>query len=107
MKQRIKNYLLRSIVKVIIPDDIIRVKNNQVYLGSQVITEQEKKTLQAEAKALESMRLWSIMNESIKQLCYEKGWRDSTTLEQLNISKSMYSVLETQRSIVERILTMV
>jgi len=103
MKQKIKNYFLRNIVKVIIPEDIIREIKGNLYLGKDIITEEEKRSLNAEAKAIQSMRLWSIINESIKQLCFERGWRDSSTIEHLNTAKSMYSVLDVQNSIVDRL----
>ena len=94
---------MSKVARVIIPEDVIREMKGKLYLGSKELEEVEKKSLQQEAKALESMRLWSILNESIKQLCFERGWRDSTTIEHLNVAKSMYSVLEVQRSIVQKI----
>ena len=81
--------------------------NGKTYLGGVVLGETELRSLQAEAKALKSMRIWSIINESVKQLVYERGWRDSTNIEHLNTAKAMYSVLETQSSIVSKILGMV
>ena len=104
MKQRLLNWLLKTVVKVVSPDDVIRVANGKTYLGGVVVSDTELRALQAEAKALRSMRIWSIMNESVKQLVYERGWRDSTTIEHLNTAKAMYSVLETQESIVKVLL---
>lgn len=107
MKQRIINYLLRNFARVIIPDDVISdVKDpktgaSSIYLGSQKITDAEVRSLVAEAKALESMRLWSIINETIRQRAFEKGWNSSTTMEQLNTAKTMYHVLDVQNSIVK------
>lgn len=107
MKQRFINYVLRYIVKVVIPNDVIYESKGKVFLGKDEITEQEKRSLNAEAKALESMRLWSILNETIKQLSYERGWRDSVNMEQLNTAKIMYHVLHTQQSIVKKFKDMV
>jgi hypothetical protein len=104
MKQRIVNWLLRTVVRVTSPRDIIRISGGKTYLGGALIDETELRSLQAEAKALQSMRIWSIINESVKQLVYERGWRDSTTIEHLNTAKAMYSVLETQESIVKVLL---
>ena len=101
MKQRIFNFLLRNVVRIVIPQDIIREKNGILYLGNVRVTDQEMQGLQAEAKSIESMRIWSIMNESIKQLAYERGWRDSSTIEHLNTAKTQVSVLETQDSIIK------
>lgn len=104
MKQRIINLLLRKVVRVVIPEDVLSVsKGGKVMVGGIELSKTEKMALQAEAKALESMRLWSIINETIKQMAYEKGWRDSTTMEHLNTAKTMYSVLETQKSVVDKL----
>ena len=101
MKQRITNWLLKNVVRVSIPQDIIRqTKTGVILLGNTEITIEELRSLQAEAKALINMRIWSIINESIKQLVYERGWKDSTTIEQLNTAKAQFSVLETQASII-------
>lgn len=79
----------------------MRESKGVVYLGNEAITAEELKTLISEAKALESMRLWGILNETIKQKAFERGWKNSTTLEHLNIAKAEYAVLETQASIVD------
>jgi len=100
MKQRIINWLFKNVVRVVIPQDVIRENKGKIYLGGVEVKDTELRSLQAEAKALESMRIWSIMNESIKQSAYERGWRDSTTIEHLNTAKTQVSVLETQDSII-------
>jgi len=101
MKQRIINYLLSRVVRVLIPQDVIRDAKGILYLGKEKITDQELKVLQAEAKALKSMRLWSILNETAKQIVYDRGWKESTTMEHLNTAKTMYSILEFQQSVVD------
>jgi len=104
MRQYLINKLLSNVVRVITPQDIVRVdKRGIVYLGGKELTTDEKRSLQAESKALVNMRIWSIINESVKQLCYERGWRDSENIEHLNIAKAMYSVLDTQASILAKI----
>ena len=57
--------------------------------------------MQAEAKVFKSMRLWSILNETAKQIVYDRGWKESTTMEHLNTAKTMYSILEFQQSVVD------
>lgn len=100
MKQRLVNWLLKHVVRVVIPNDVIRESKGKIFLGGIELDDTELRSLQAEAKAIENMRIWSIMNESIKQSAYERGWRDSTTIEHLNTAKTQVSVLETQASII-------
>jgi len=100
--QKLRNFLLRHTLGAIVSSDVIReTKEGAIFLGSVKITEAEKAQLLAEAKAIEGMRLWHIMNETTKQLVLEKGWNTSTTLEHLNTAKTMYHTLDLQSSIIK------
>jgi len=104
LKQRIINYLFRNVVKVVLPEDVIVETNSGLYLGKSKLTEIELRSLQSEAKAIQSTRLWSILNETVKQRAYEKGWRDSTSIEHLNTAKTMGYVLDLQASIINKFI---
>lgn len=100
MKQRIINWFLSKVVTVTIPQDVIRESKGVLYLGGQKVNDLEQRNLVSEVKALEKMRIWSILNETIKQLAYEKGWKNCRTIEELNTAKTEYHVLEVQQSII-------
>ncbi len=100
MKQRLINWFFGRIIKVTNPNDVIRQDAGKIYLGTKMITEQERKSLISEIKALENMRIWSIINETVKQAAFERGWKNSTTIEELNIAKTEYRTLEVQQSII-------
>lgn len=106
MKQRLTNFFLRTVIKSVVPNDVIRDIKGIMYLGDKSMTREEMLSLQAEAKALEGMRLWSIINESVKRIAFERGWRDSTTIEHLNTAKTMYNALDLQSSIIAKIKKM-
>jgi hypothetical protein len=101
MRQKLINFCLSKILKFIVPNDVIRDIKGKLYLGNEEITSQELKALQEEIKALKMMRVWSILTETPKQIAYERGWRDSTTMEHLNTAKTMFSVIQLQESIVD------
>ena len=101
MKQRIINYLFKHLIGGVTPQDVIRSDKGTLYLGEEAITGMELGTLIEEAKTLERMRLWSILNSTIKQKAFEKGWKNSITMEQLNVAKAEYAVLDTQASIIK------
>lgn len=101
MKQKLKNYLLGRFLRVIIPNDIITDRKGTLFLGETKMTDIELNSLQSEIKALDSMRIWSILNETIKQQVFEKGWNTSTTTEHLNTAKTMYYTLDLQKSIID------
>ena len=99
-KQRIKNYFLKKIIKIV-PEDIISDNKGTLIIGSEKISNQELQSLISEVKALESMRIWSIINETVKQRAYEVGWTKSTSIEELNTAKAMFYILDLQESIIK------
>lgn len=103
MKQKLINWVLSSVVRVVTPQNVIRDIGGVLYLGKNKVTKEELTSLKAEANALDSMRLWLIINESIKQTAYERGWRDSKTMDEVNAGKIQYNVLSTQQSIINTI----
>ena len=103
MKQRIKNWLLQSMLGAVIVTDVATEDKGTLVLGGKIATIDELRSIVEEVKALESMRLWSILNETPKQKALERGWNKSTTLEELNTAKTMYSTLELQQSIIKLI----
>lgn len=92
---------MNRVVRVLIPTDVLRDIKGTLYLGKEKVTDQELRVLQAEAKALKSMRLWSILTETPKQIVFDRGWKESITMEHLNTAKTMYSVIEFQQSVVD------
>ena len=101
-RQFLIRLFLSKVIRVSIPEDVLSQdkRTKEIRVGGKKLTDIEIRSLCSEAKALENMRIWSIINESIKQQCYERGWRDSTTIDHLNTAKIMYNVLDTQNSIV-------
>ena len=103
MKQRIKNWLLKNLLGAVVITDVATEANGKLLLGGKEVTDIEVNSLIAEAKALESMRVWQILNETPKQKAFERGWLKSTTLDELNTGKTMYATLELQQSLIRLI----
>lgn len=103
MRQRIKNWLLRHSLGAVAINDIASESKGILKLGGQAITEAEIRSLVSEVKAIESTRMWHILNETIKQKAFERGWLKSTTMEELNTAKTMFSTLELQSSLLKLI----
>ncbi len=100
MKQALINWFFGKIISVTNPHDIIRKDKGNIYLGGKIITKPEHDSLISEIKALEKMRVWSIINETVKQAAFERGWKNSKTIEELNCAKVEYRTLEVQQSII-------
>jgi len=100
MRQRIINWFLGRIFNVTNHFDVIRESKGVIYLGNKPLSKIEHDNLISEIKALENMRIWSILNETVKQAAFERGWKNSKTIEELNIAKTEYRTLEVQQSII-------
>lgn len=100
MKQRLINFLLHRVLNTIVQDDVIRESKGIIYLGNKEIKEQDLRILLAEIKALETMSIWRIINETIKQDALDRGWNKSTSVEDLNVGKTMFYTLDLQNSII-------
>jgi len=101
MIQKIKNYLYGHLLRVVIPQDVITDRKGILFLGDIPLENTELQSLQSEIKALDKMRIWSIVNETVKEKAYEKGWLTSTTMEHLNTAKTMDYTLDLQKSIID------
>lgn len=101
MKQRIKNYLLRNLLKAVITEDIVTKdpKKGTIFLGGKRITDNELRQLQAESKALRGFRLWSIMTSSVRHIAQDKLFNRALTFDEVMAGKLMLFNLDTIESI--------
>ncbi len=103
MKQRIINFLLKNLLSTVVVEDIMVVSKGKILIGGQEIKETELRSLIAEVKALKGFRIWNIINETVKQEAFDRGWNKSIKMEDLNTAKTMYYTLDLQNSIVKLI----
>lgn len=101
MMQRLKNYLLGNLLKPVMKEDVITVNKGIMSLGGVVITPDELKQLNAEAKTLEKFRIWSIMMNSIRHVAEDKIINKSTNFEHVMSGKMMLFNIDTLQSIVD------
>lgn len=105
MRQFIRNLLFKNLLGAVILDDIIKLEKGVVYIGGKPASENEIRQLLAEIKALETSRLWQILNETVKNDAVDRGWNKSTNLEHLNTAKTIFYALDLQSSIIKIIKT--
>ncbi len=103
MKQRLVNWLLKNLLNAIVLNDVLLVEKGVIYLNKKPITDEELRQLISEAKAIESTRLWSILNETLKNDAVDRGWNKSTTLDQMNTGKTIFYTLDLQSQIIKLI----
>lgn len=100
MKQRIINWLLRHYLNTVILSDIITIEKGVIKLGGLTITQHELNQLQQEVKALEGMRLWSILTNSLRMIAQDKIFNKSLTFDDVIAGKLMLFNIDTQESII-------
>ena len=101
IKNLIINFLFRRILNAVVVNDVLKTVKGQIYLGNEIITEQEIRQLVQEAKALEGFRLWHIINETLKQEALDRGWNKSMSFDDLMTGKTIFYTLDMQNSIVK------
>lgn len=99
MKQRIINYFLKYLLCSVSPEDIIYTINPQeslkvgkpagLYLGSELISPEELKMMKQEAIALENMKIWTVMQETIRADAMKRGFENATSFDDLKTCKLM------------------
>lgn len=76
-------------------------KDGQIVVFGEKITAVELKNLQAEVKSLKQFRIWSIIQNTLKQKAIEKGFYEATDWEMALSGKMMAHSLGIIQSIVK------
>lgn len=92
------------------PDKVFSIsKSNNIMLNGKQITDKEFRNLQAEVRAIKTMQVYEILQNTLRQKAVEKGVLQSSDLyslkgnEQILASKMMIFNLDVEKSIINRI----
>lgn len=101
MKQRLINYLLRHLLNTVVVDDIVQAneKTKEVFINGVKATTDELRSLSAEVKGLENMRVWGLMTGTVKHMAKDKIFNKSLNFEDVTYGKSMLFCVDTIESI--------
>lgn len=86
---------------------VITTYKGLVYLNGEQLSDLELKNLYEETKLLEKLQVWSIMQETLKNMAMETGFRKSTTFDDVKTAKLMLFNLNVQNNIIRSIKTVV
>src|SRR5260221_116458 len=101
MRQRLVNYLLKHLLNVVSPDDIIETRKGQLFIGGEQVEENELRSLIAEVKALEGFRIWKLMNETVRADAMDKGFNKSVNFGDMVNCKMILYTLDIFNSILD------
>lgn len=99
MKQKIINFLLCHLLNPVILEDVVTIEKGVLHLGGKPITQGELNQLQAEIKALNKARIWSILINTPRKVAQDKIFNQATNFQDVMAGKMMLFNLDTQESI--------
>lgn len=101
MRQRIANWLLRHLLNAIIVEDVLTVDKGRIFLGDELITDNERHNLREEIKFIEKTRFWQICQETLKATAQEKMFNKSVDFDDMKFGKTMLYNLDIQRKLID------
>lgn len=103
MKQRIITWLLRHLTASVNPDMVLTYnqKMNLIFVNGEQISHSEALSLKAEAKMIQSTRMWSIMHETLKDHAYKTMVTNSKNFEDMRSGKLMLYNLGVQTNLLD------
>ena len=104
LKNKLVNQLIKHLLSPIDDYHVLAVdKAGNEYLGGKAITNEERKQLRTEAKLLKTLRIWKVLQETIRQKSLEKGMIEATEWEHVLFAKAMLHDLGIMQSIVKQL----
>lgn len=104
-RNKIELWLLKNVLQVPAPENVIEVINDHLFIKGQKMNHQQLLELRNQVKVIRRMRLWNIINETLKEKAKEMMTSKAQSFEDMRFGKMMIYTLETQNnilSIIER-----
>ena len=89
MINRLKNKLVSHLFCSVNPHDVVSIEKGILFLGNEVMTNEELRQLQEEIKFIESCRIWAVINGTLRQETIERGLTKSLSFNDVLTAKAM------------------
>jgi len=107
LKIKLLYWLTKNLLPIIDDKDIITFakqgKEVVVLVDNIILTRQEVKNLQTEARVLDEMLLWKLLNSSPTAMAKKKIYNDSRDITDLLFAKTILYTLSLQKNIKDKI----
>lgn len=102
IKNRIKNWLLKSLLNTVIVGDVITLNNKtgEVFINGRKVEKGEAEAIREEAKYLEKTRIWALMVGSLNDQARERLYEKAVTVDDMLFGKAMLYTLNIQSQII-------
>ena len=102
LKNRIRNYLLKSLLNAVVPEQVVRVsKDNKLLVVGQEITPDEAQSLLAEVQFIEKTRFWEICQNTLKDQAHKQMFDNAKIYDDIIWGKALLYNLDLQLKIME------
>jgi hypothetical protein len=104
-KRRLHNKLLNYLLNAITIDEIVTQdpKTKAILIDGNPVQDNEVRQLNAEIKALEGFRIWTLLSHTTKSKAEERIFKLAITTDDIHFGKAMLYNLSLQHSIIEAI----
>lgn len=89
MINRLKNKLVSHLFCSVNSHDVVSIEKGILFLGNEVMTNEELRQLQEEIKFIESCRIWAVINGTLRQETIERGLTKSLSFNDVLTAKAM------------------
>jgi len=99
LRKKAVNFIVRNLFKGLTEEDILQTTktNGIIYKGS-VLDRESKELIASQAKIIDDMFLWQILNDEMTFRAQEKMFSESESFEGMLFGKVMLYIIETQRN---------
>lgn len=99
--EQLKNWLTKNLFCTVDPKQVLKQDKNGIFLiDNEIVSKEEMRSLQNEAKFLQHTRLWQILTETIKDQAEKVMFEKSTSFEDMRTGKMMLYNINLQKQIV-------
>jgi len=102
IKNKIKNWLLKSLLKTVVVGDIVTLntKTKEIFIDGNKIDQGEAEAIREEAKYLEKTRIWALIIGSLNDQARERMFEKAVTIDDLLFGKALLYTLSIQKQII-------
>lgn len=110
MKQWLINWFTKHLLIVPLPTEVIFIQQDKagktikMQLGTDIITESQRKMLHEEAKMIVNTRLWSVITNSTVEHAKQRMFELSKTNEDMLFGKGILYTVDLQKKLVQKFL---
>ena len=100
---RVKNFLLKRVFHYVTTDSVLRIQKGRFFIGDKLVPESEAKQLIAEARDIEKMLLWGIINNNLLYSIHKEMYEKYTKHDDMIAGKAMIYTAESYKDLIRKV----